>query len=286
MTLWGIRLRVHALTPLVLLVIAALSGGKALIPSFIALGVHEGAHLAYAIRMRARIDEIELMPFGAAIRLYELWSESSSRLIAISLAGPAANLLLCALLTFLLHFFPRLAPEFIPVFYMSLAVCAVNLIPALPLDGGRAFCALLSRRISRSKSVKIGILLGRLLSAGLVLFAMYLFWKRKKLQLTLIFSAVYIFASGEKELRQSEGALLRSLLLSPAPAPSPIPARWIQVSEGDRLYDAARAMETGVRHLFAVTDEAGRFRRVVTQDELAQALKKDSTVTFSACAGQ
>lgn len=286
MTLWGIRLRVHPLTPLMLLVVAALSGGEALIPSMIALGIHEGAHLLVAIRLRARIDEIELMPFGAAIRLYELWSESSGRLIVISLAGPFANLLLSALMTLALNFFPHLAARLMPLIYMNLAICAVNLIPALPLDGGRAFCAILSRKISRAKSVKIGILLGRLLAAGLVLFSAYLFWTRKKVQLTLIFPAVYIFASGEKELRQSEGALLRALLLSPAPFPSPSVARWIQVSEGDRLYDAARAMETGARHLFAVTDEQGRFCRVVTQEELAQALSLDSTLTFAACAGR
>ena len=284
MTLLGIRLRVHPLTPLVLLVVMAISGSGALIPSMIALGIHEGAHLLAAVRLRARIDEIELMPFGAAIRLYELWSESPGRLIAISLAGPIANLLFSAVLTLVLTFFPRLAPDVIPLVYMNIAICAVNLIPALPLDGGRAFCALLSRRISRAKSVKIGILLGRLLSAGLVVFSAYVFFTQKKVQLTLLFPAVYIFASGEKELRQSEGALLRALLLSPAPIPSPSAARWIQVCEDDRLYDAARAMETGARHLFAVTDGQGRFRRVVTQDELTEALKQDSTTTFAACA--
>ena len=92
------RLRVHPLTPLMLALIYVLSGGQALIPSLIALGAHESAHLLLALRLHARVDEIELMPFGAAIRLYELWETSPGALVAIALAGPGMNLAAASLL--------------------------------------------------------------------------------------------------------------------------------------------------------------------------------------------
>ena len=98
MTVRGMRLRVHPLTPLMLALIYVLSGGQALIPSLIALGAHESAHLLLALRLHARVDEIELMPFGAAIRLYELWETSPGALVAIALAGPGMNLAAASLL--------------------------------------------------------------------------------------------------------------------------------------------------------------------------------------------
>lgn len=179
MTVRGMRLRVHPLTPLMLALIYVLSGGQALIPSLIALGAHESAHLLLALRLHARVDEIELMPFGAAIRLYELWETSPGALVAIALAGPGMNLAAASLLALGLYAFPAEALALIPLIRMNLAIGAVNLLPALPLDGGRALCALMALRMDRHRAVRIGVILGRVLAAGILLFTGFLCLSRR-----------------------------------------------------------------------------------------------------------
>lgn len=257
-----------------------LSDVHTLLPAMFALGLHESAHLLTALRLHARVDEIELMPFGAAIRLYELWELSPRHMLIIALAGPLSNFAAATLLALPVYWFPSMAFRLIPLMRVNLAVMLTNLLPALPLDGGRAFCALLNRRFPRAKCVRIGIWSGRLLAFLLLVLTAYLLFTVKKLQLLPLLAAVYIIASAEQERRQSEGAALRSLLLSPYS--SPAPARWILVRENDRLLSAARNIQSGTPHLFAVVDETGKFLRVVTENELSRALQKDPSMPFSA----
>lgn len=281
MTLGGIRLRVHPLMPLVLALMYMLSGGQALIPSLIALGLHESAHLLVALKVQARIDEIELMPFGAAIRLYELWEISSARLLLISLAGPLMNFVSAAAFSLFVYVFPGLIGLLTPVIRMSLALALINLVPALPLDGGRAFCALLSARLPRAKCVRIGVRNGKILALVLFVGAGAYLATARKLHLGLILAAIYIFASGEREKQQAEGASLRMFLLSTVPLATPAFAKWILVRASDTLLSASRLMESGSPYLFCVVDTNGKFLQAVTQAELNRRVKENASARFA-----
>ena len=104
------RVKVHILSPIVFVLLMVFSGPGSLFPPLIALSIHESAHLISAVLLKARIDEIELMPFGAAVRLYELWEISPYKLMIIALSGPFSNLLTASLLSLVMFFFPYLAP--------------------------------------------------------------------------------------------------------------------------------------------------------------------------------
>ena len=226
-------------------------------------------------------NEIELMPFGAAIRLYELWETSPGALVAIALAGPGMNLAAASLLALGLYAFPVEALALIPLIRMNLAIGAVNLLPALPLDGGRALCALMALRMDRHRAVRIGVILGRVLAAGILLFTGFLCLSGERLQLGLMLSAVYIIASGERERRQSEGATLRAMLLKPDMPETPAPVRWIAISETATVLDAVREMRPGHTHLFAVMNASGGVQTVLTQALIMAAVERDSTSPLS-----
>ena len=62
-----------------------------------------------------------------------------------------------------------LSPMFaLQILQANLILMLFNLLPALPLDGGRTLYALLSPVIGRERAVETGILMGRIL-AGLML---------------------------------------------------------------------------------------------------------------------
>ncbi|MBQ9856115.1 MAG: hypothetical protein IJO53_07955, partial [Clostridia bacterium] len=82
MTLFGIRVRIRLLSPIFFLLMIAFSGASAVFPPLTALAVHEFSHLICAVCLKTHIDEIELMPFGAAIRLYALWEIAPARLMS------------------------------------------------------------------------------------------------------------------------------------------------------------------------------------------------------------
>lgn len=275
MTLLGIRIRIRVLSPIIFLLMIAFSGPQTVLPPLAALAVHEFAHLACAVALKAQIDEIELMPFGAAMRLYALWELSPIKLMSIALAGPLANLVFCAFLSLLLFFFPSLAPAFSSYLYSGLLIAFVNLLPALPLDGGRFLCALLALKMRRSRAVGIGILLGRILGVVLILLSVCAFFKTHVIPLPPLLASVYLFYSGEQERRHSEDAAMRMLLIKREPDAPVRRASLLMVKKNAPILDALHAVRPGEDCLFAVTDDEGEILTLLPLKKVMYALHEN-----------
>ena len=91
--------------------------------------------------------------------------------IFIALAGPLVSLSLAGLFYFLpvLHSGPygRL------LFNINLLLGLFNLLPALPLDGGRILRAALSVSVGYKRATQFGARLGFLFAAGLIVYGLY-----------------------------------------------------------------------------------------------------------------
>jgi len=185
--------------------------GLMLIVMTASVALHELMHLLAARCVRVRVIELELMPFGGAARIDALWMVRPGQALAVALAGPACNLLLYLGASALLlngWIEARLAAE---IMRANLMVFLFNLIPALPLDGGRILCCLLSLRLSPGRAARLGVFLGWALGcallAGAVMTALH-----GRFNITLAMSGGYILLSQRRERAQADGAAIRSLL--------------------------------------------------------------------------
>lgn len=140
------KVRIRPAFAAYLLSMALLSSVSGTLCALAALTVHELAHLAAARAMGERIGCLELAPFGG-VMTYEPGQGPSKgpRGMLVAAAGPLANegaiLFLSALCT-------RIAPDgavsgvIRSLMTANAAMLVINLMPALPLDGGRLlFCA-------------------------------------------------------------------------------------------------------------------------------------------------
>lgn len=92
--------------------------------------IHEIAHLACVITLGGRIQEIRIGPRGTVIHAY--LPDLAAHCISIA-AGPVSSLFL----SFFAESYPELA-------FCGFLQGQYNLLPVLPLDGGRLACHLLN----------------------------------------------------------------------------------------------------------------------------------------------
>ena len=195
----GVQFRLPLLALLMPLLAAKLGMRTDLLPLAIALSAHELAHLLAARLAGVRIAEIQLLPFGGSAKMENPYRIPPARLVAVALAGPAANLVLIVLCAALTQWGLVQVTSARALFQMNLTLMLFNLIPALPLDGGRALYALLQHPLGEARALRLGIWLGRILTAALVTVAVGLGIRSGRWNLTLILAAVFLLASGPDE---------------------------------------------------------------------------------------
>ena len=132
----------HLLLPLLFLTAYL---GNYLLPFSLCWGIallHELTHILVAFRLGVPTAGIGIHPFGVSAKLKDPIIKSPVKEIVIALAGPFFNLAL----TLLLHIICKKYP-FAWLWYSkntSLALGLFNLLPCLPLDGGRILRATLT----------------------------------------------------------------------------------------------------------------------------------------------
>ncbi len=137
-----LRLKLH---PLFLLagVLSAFTGDLLLfLAAALAAIEHECAHAFAARRLGFRLDRIVLMPYGAVIS-GDLSEISPKEELYVCAAGPLANGLTALGFAALWWLYPETYPYTDAAAFVSLSLFLVNLLPAYPLDGGRALFVLL-----------------------------------------------------------------------------------------------------------------------------------------------
>lgn len=142
-----------------------LDEGVGLLPwGLAACAVHELGHIVTAAALGGRIESLSLTAVGAELRIEYEVPLTYGRDSLVALAGPAANLLLGGT-ALALHW--QLAAA------LSLAIGGFNLLPILPLDGGRVVYGLLAGWLDadwaeRFMTALSGCLVGLLIGVGAV----------------------------------------------------------------------------------------------------------------------
>jgi len=166
--------------------------------------LHELGHAWMARQYGIGTRDITLYPIGGVASL-ERMSEEPREEFWIAVAGPAVTTVIVAMLrlpTLILpEWFPcRTTASFLPGCFVfdlaliNLALLLFNLVPAFPMDGGRALRALLSVSLGRLRATKIAAGLG----AGFAL--LFGLFGALSGQVILVLVAAFIYFVGKREM--------------------------------------------------------------------------------------
>ena len=260
------------------IVAAALGEGRTAGILFLSLGVHEAAHCLAARALNIGVRSLRLTPFGCLSEIENPYVVSAPRLIAVSAAGPAANLLTLLTAASLCHWRLLSAPAAAEIICVNALLMAFNLLPALPLDGGRILYAILSLFVPRRRAVEAGILLGRMLAVLLLLAALWGFAVHRMLNLSPLFAALFLLSSARDERRALTDSRIRTLTESLQPLGKPMPAEIIAVDADTSPEAALRQAAPGRVTLFALFQN-GRFSAFIDDRTLVARLTNFSDDT-------
>lgn len=220
----GVQIRLHALF-LVMALLALVAAGREqksdglahygvfFAVLLVSVSLHELAHAVMARRLGGKLDQIVLWPLGGLTR--PKFVNAPLRDAAVAVAGPAVNLLLALGAGLALWFDGHDALEAahplrfqVGVMTMAGAVrlmlwvnlwilAAINLLPALPLDGGVAVRALLTHALGAPRAAQAAVRVAQVTGFGLCLMG---WWvpstpENELLWLPLVLLGIFLFCS-------------------------------------------------------------------------------------------
>jgi stage IV sporulation protein FB len=171
------------------------------------LAAHEIAHLAVAWVLGVAVEEIMITPFGGMARLDSLLESDPQAETSVALAGPFQSFFLVGLMLFLTgdQLFDQHLVRF--SFEVNVNLAFFNLIPALPLDGGRALRGLMAQRWGYRRVTGWMAIIGRFCGVAMAGAAAIIWLKAKTLFLTPLVGGVFLAYGAGREV---EAAIYRS----------------------------------------------------------------------------
>jgi stage IV sporulation protein FB len=203
---------IHISMWLVVMVAAAflLGNGAEIATIFLIIFIHETSHVLTARALNLKVREIELLPFGGAVRIESIFELNPKNEILIAAAGPLSNifLVICSIVAEEYGLIESGSFDFFNK--ANLMLMGFNLLPALPLDGGRMLRAILSRSIGMKKATQVTAGGGVILSLFLVVTGVYAI-PDAGVNPTIFIAAAFLAYSALKEKRVATYIFLRDI---------------------------------------------------------------------------
>lgn len=271
-SLWGIRIRLNPLFLLfaVLWFFVGTPLETALL--FLLVLVHEFGHGLAGRALGLRVNEVELYPFGGVAKIDEPLELEPHVERRLAWAGPAFNLAAAGLAIVLYNRIFTGSEAALFFVRANLVLAAFNLLPALPLDGGRILRSYLSPLFGFRRATEQAALLGQVLAV--LLFAAGLVgWLGRYLNFSLILVGVLLFFAASREKRQAVYAFLRSLGAKERELAERGVLRGEQlvVLEETRLLEVFRLFSPQRYHFVRVMDRSQRVCAEISETSLIRA---------------
>jgi stage IV sporulation protein FB len=174
--------------------------------------LHEVVHMLVAKASGLAVGDVEIFPFGGVARIEDALELDPQVESNVSLAGPLLNFFLVAVAIVLYANLPSWQQNETFLFFIrcNLVLGFFNLLPALPLDGGRILRARLAGTLGFQQATELAIRLSQLISLLLFALGLYLFYLGH-FHLTLFAAACFLYYGAEKERTVALYAFIRGL---------------------------------------------------------------------------
>lgn len=228
--------------------------------------MHELAHITVAKSYGLAVSELELLPFGGVARIDDLVEADPAVEVRIALAGPIMNLMIVALAMLAREYMVEYEYWYALLLRTNVLLACFNLVPALPLDGGRVLRAILTRRNGFRQATRRAAQLSKVLAICCIMVGLTGFYYGY-INLSLLIVGFFIYLAAMQEQRRAMFVLIRYLARKQEELQRKgcLPSEQLVVAAQTTLGEVVRHFVPQRYHLIWIIDQKGRISGMVTE---------------------
>jgi stage IV sporulation protein FB len=240
---------------------------------FFIIFIHELCHTLAARIYGLKVREVELMPFGGVARIESILELNPGIEIFIASAGPVANLIMAMVIVFLNSYYGVLWINGRRFIEMNLMLAGVNLVPALPLDGGRMFRAILTGAVGYKKATAVTSNLGKIIAVLFIGWGVYGIYQGT-FNPTVFAMAIFLLHAAVKERRMAPYIFLKDITYKKdsLKKEGSLPVRQMVVQKSVAVKDVIKKFYPNRYHMVVVLNEDLEVIGSVSESKILDAL--------------
>ena len=246
------KIRIHPSFIVYIIAISVFASLETSISALMALSIHEASHIIASKWFNECIETLDLTPFGGVITYASGKSpQKGLKGCIIAAAGPMGNYGMILLLT--QPFMQSLIANEVlhQSVIINLGMMLLNLLPALPLDGGRIMFCAGYYLFSISQLTTVLSFAGIGVASMLIGLGLYAAWTLECINISLLMMGIYLVVYAQKSrvllLTENLYALLQEKQQRNA---TPVHTQIISLLPETPLKDALQAAETARKIIF------------------------------------
>jgi stage IV sporulation protein FB len=173
--------------------------------------IHELGHVAAAKSFGWRVRQVQLLPFGGVASVDESTNVPARQEWIVALCGPLQNVWMAGISYMLVQAGWGNGEYWKYFLQANILIGSFNLLPLLPLDGGKILLALLCYRISYHRALVSGLSISLGFSVLIILISLVRY-PAAGVQLNLLVIGIFLFYTNWYSLRHLHFYFLRFLL--------------------------------------------------------------------------
>ncbi len=237
---------------------------------------HEISHVFCAHVLNVPVSNIIIYPFGMCAELSDEYIKNSEKEFLIAFSGPLFNIILALFCLVLNDFFKH--SLLIYCIDINIAMCIINILPSLPLDGGRMLKSILTIRYGILRSYNFMLKISKLIIFFLVFTAIFLLVV-SRFNFSLILISAFLMQNICSEQKTITLITLKEILCSKDNPQiiSNTPTKLLSATKNIPARSLLSKLSYDYFYVINIIDESGKIIKTITETEVVSKLVSDGT---------